>query len=166
MVRKARLDDAAAIAAVHMRTWQVAYRGLVPDEILDRFELDEWTTRRRQMLEDESVFVFVAETDGDVAGFVAVGPCRDRDLEGEGELYGIYVRPEQWRHGLGRELISAGEDALRELGFAEAGLWVLEDNPRARRFYEANGWLLDEPAHKAYPAGDKELSEVRYRRRL
>jgi len=94
----------------------------------------------RELLESERVRVFVAEADGAVGGFVSAGPSRDRDLEGEGEIYAIYVQPELWGRGIGRALIDAAEQELRELGFAEAGLWVLEDNTRARRFYERRGW--------------------------
>lgn len=65
-------------------------------------------------------------------------------------------------------MIAAAEEALRELGFAEAGLWVLEDNPRARGFYEAVGWRLDDGGRKTLPNESmaRGLIEVRYRRRL
>jgi ribosomal protein S18 acetylase RimI-like enzyme len=58
-------------------------------------------------------------------------------MVGEGEVYAISVDPRRWGEGIGRELLSASEEATRELSYREAGLWVLEDNPRARRFYEA-----------------------------
>jgi len=85
----------------------------------------------------------VAEADGMVCGFVAVGPSRDTDAVGEGELYALYVDPDRWGAGFGRELIAVGEEAMRDLGFRDAGLWVLEANRRARRFYELAGWTLD-----------------------
>jgi RimJ/RimL family protein N-acetyltransferase len=34
-------------------------------------------------------------------------------------------------------------EALRSEGFGEAILWVLEDNPRTRRFYELAGWRAE-----------------------
>jgi hypothetical protein len=34
-VRRARLQDAAAIARVHVDAWRSTYRGIVPDEHLD-----------------------------------------------------------------------------------------------------------------------------------
>ncbi len=48
-----------------------------------------------------------------------------------------------WGTGAGRLLMSAFVERLRESGFEDATLWVLDDNPRARRFYEAAGWTLD-----------------------
>ena len=48
-----------------------------------------------------------------------------------------------WGDGSGPALLAASLDALRASGFATASLWVLEDNPRARRFYEREGWAVD-----------------------
>lgn len=75
--------------------------------------------------------VLLAE-DGDAPlGVAAVEPCW---------LLGFYVVPERWGSGLAVELHDAALGALRELGCSEARLWVLEENTRARRFYERTGW--------------------------
>lgn len=167
MVRTARVEDADAIAALHVRTWQAAYRGLVPDQTLQDLDPALRAERWRETLLEGSTRVFVSEINGGLAGFVACGPSRDPDMVGEGELYAIYVDPRHWGAGIGRELLSTGEEAMRRLGYREAGLWVLEDNPRARRFYEAAGWILDETARKLLPDGAAAgLVEVRYRRSL
>jgi len=76
-----------------------------------------------------------------VVGFVCVGDAHDADAEGE--VWAIYVLPEHWGTGIGRKLLKTGEAKLRELGFENPVLWVFEDNPRTRRFYEAAGWKLD-----------------------
>jgi ribosomal protein S18 acetylase RimI-like enzyme len=73
-----------------------------------------------------------------VVGFASCG--ESRDAVGEGELYAIYALPEAWGSGIGPALMTAALAALRATGFATASLWVLEDNPRARRFYEREGW--------------------------
>ena len=72
-----------------------------------------------------------------IVGFASVGPSRDE--RGIGELYAIYVEPDQWSTGAGRALIERAEERLRH-AYGEATLWVLEDNPRARAFYERGGW--------------------------
>jgi GNAT superfamily N-acetyltransferase len=75
---------------------------------------------------------------------VAFASCGEsREAAGEGELYAIYAIPEVWGDGPGPALLAAALDALRAGGFATASLWVLEDNPRARRFYEREGWTPD-----------------------
>jgi len=101
--------------------------------------------------------------DGAVVGFVAVGPTHDE--QGDGELYAIYVHPDHWDTGVGRELIEAGEQRLRVLGHRDAHLWVLDDNPRARRFYEIAGWSTDGAVRRIEAFGF-ELDEVRYVKQL
>ena len=106
--------------------------------------------------------VFVAERDGVVVGFAAVGPSRDE--RGIGELYAIYVDPDAWSTGAGRALIDQCEEQLSG-DYGDATLWVLEDNPRARAFYERAGWLPD-GARKAEERWGVRAPEVRYRKEL
>jgi len=80
-------------------------------------------------------------------------------------LFAIYVHPEHWGTGVGRTLIESGEDELRTLGHEEAILWVLDDNPRARRFYELAGWSVDGAAREIRLFGF-DISEVRYAKQL
>ena len=120
-----------------MRTWQAAYRHAFPQEVLDSLSVEERETPWRQRLE-ESYAVWVTEADGGIVGFAAAGPSRTE--EGAGELYAIYVLPEAWGSGAASELMVAAKDWFAQEGYATAMLWVLADNPRARRFYEREGW--------------------------
>ena len=96
---------------------------------------------------------------GRIVGFVSVGPSTD--IDGEGELYAIYVLPETWGGGAGHGLMEAAKELLRA-SYAEATLYVLDDNPRARRFYEREGWALD-GATKTGEFLGLPVAEVRYR---
>jgi ribosomal protein S18 acetylase RimI-like enzyme len=137
-VRRATTDDSRAIAAVKVASWQATYVGVVPQELLDAMDVGQHTRMWEQWLEGPSNAVFVAEQEGDVVGFVNVGPYADH--EGVGELYAIYVHPEVLSTGAGLALMEAGAAWLAER-WEEAVLWVAEDNPRARRFYELFGWV-------------------------
>lgn len=156
LVRAAVPEDAEAIAAVHVRAWQVAYAHVFPPEKLAG--LDE-AARARQWREGLEADWHALVLD-DLSGFASVGPSRE--VSGEGELYAIYVSSEHWGTGRGRALMDAALAALREAGFEDAILWVLEDNPRARRFYEAAGWRLDGTV-KEDEFLDTPVREVRYR---
>ena len=57
--------------------------------------------------------------------------------------------------------MASGLDDLRER-FREAVLWVLDDNLRARRFYEKHGWRLDGASKHDVHLG-VEVAEIRYR---
>lgn len=142
-VRPARLDDAAAIAVVNIRAWQAAYAHAFGAERLSAMDLEAQRELWRQRLAQprRGDVVLVAEADGSVVGFASCG--NSLDASGEGELYSIYVLPEAWGSGAGPALMAAALAALRAGGFDTAILWVLEDNPRAQRFYEREGWTRD-----------------------
>lgn len=108
--------------------------------------------------------VLVAERGASAIGFASVGRSRDDDADARvGELYAMYVVPQEWDRGVGRRLLSHAETALRLEGFREATLWVLDDNPRARRVYEAAGWALDGAQKVDVVLGDVPVTELRYR---
>jgi GNAT superfamily N-acetyltransferase len=161
-VRIAVGADAEAVERIRVRGWQIAYRHVFPEEELDRLHPD-WSRWQRQIETPPYGWtVFVAEDDGRVLGFVAVGPSRD-GVRG-GELYAIYVDPDSWSTGVGRALIERAEERLAD-DYDEATLWVLDDNPRARRFYEGAGWTPDGASKLEERLGVAAL-EVRYYKRL
>lgn len=168
-IRPAELRDAGAIARVHIRSWQVAYRGQLPDAYLDGLdaETDQRTSRWEGFIADAASRNWVQRVAQDrdrVIGFVTFGPSGDKPVGPRvGEIYAIYVDPSYWDQGYGRALLTTAVQGLTDAGFSEATLWVLDTNTRARRFYEMAGWVTDGAA-KTEHRGDVELREVRYRR--
>ena len=158
-IRRARPEDAAAVAAVHVRTWQAAYEHVFGAERLAAIDV----ASRRRFAERgiERGGVWVAEDGGRIVGFVSIGDSRG--AADEGELYAIYVLPEAWGSAAGRGLMAAAVEALRGV-YPTAILWVLDDNPRARRFYEREGWELDGGTQTEDFLG-LDVTEVRYRLR-
>ncbi|MDX6408587.1 MAG: hypothetical protein QOE13_1658 [Gaiellaceae bacterium] len=158
MIRLGTAADAAGVARVQVEAWQAAYAHALPAEQLHGLSVPEAVARHRRWPPE-----LVAEKSGDIVGFVAVGSSRDPGTDGE--LFAIYVHPEHWGTGIGRALIEAGEEELRRLGHENAILWVLDDNPRARRFYEIAGWSVDGAAREIRIFGF-DVAEVRYAKRL
>jgi GNAT superfamily N-acetyltransferase len=165
-VRLATADDAEAIAGVHVRSWRAAYRGVVPDVILDSLSVElraAWW--RSTISEAGEARVWVVGRSGTVEGFAATGPARDDDLPpGAGEVHAIYLDPPVWSTGLGRLLFGAAVADLDGRGFAPLLLWVLSLNPRGRRFYEAAGWRMDGTSRLLDFDGTL-IEETRYRKR-
>lgn len=163
-IRKARPADAVAIAGVHTTTWQQAYAHVFPRDALASLDVESRTELWRRTLEQPPPrpAIFLAERHGEVVGFASAGSARRDDERGLGELFAIYVLPLAWGSGAADGLMTAVLAALAERGFAEAILWVLEDNPRARRFYERWGWRLDGGRQRDTFLG-VEVDEVRYR---
>jgi GNAT superfamily N-acetyltransferase len=86
-------------------------------------------------------------------GFVAVAPPW---------LEALYVLPEAWGTDVAARLHDAALAALAAAGVARARLWVLEENTRARRFYERCGWSADGSTRVvAFPPHPLDLGYVR-----
>ena len=163
-VRRATMDDALVVGGIHVRAWQSAYRGEMPDEYLDGLSARERVQMWSEALarQDDSRAILVVH-DGEVVGFAAVGPAADAPRTGE--LYSINIEPDRWGRGYGRALLVRAEVELASLGHDEAVLWVLPGNERARRLYEATGWASDRTERVREVLGVV-VSEIRYRRVL
>ncbi len=142
-IREAALGDAHGIARAHTASWQSSYRGILPDAILDRIDVGQRASTRRQILRDRSVLSLVAFdiTHQDIVGFCDAGPARRSELAA-GELYAIYLVHHAKRHGIGQEMIDRVIAWLRASGMGSMVIWVLEHNAHARGFYEAMGGRL------------------------
>lgn len=168
VVRPAGVADADDLARVRIATWRAAYRGIVPDAVLDGYELAAETARWRERLSTPGPawtrVAFGAAPPG-LDGFVTAGPGRHDGEAGLGEIWAIDVDPAAQGRGVGRALMEAAVRGLAVRGFGEAVLWVFEANVAARAFYERLGWTPDGAA-KAFPIGGAAPIEVRYRIRL
>ncbi len=137
-LRDATLEDAEAGAALHRNCWREAYGPLADPALLQSrlADVGRWLRAWRVDLADGSPRV-VAEVDGELVGFARAGRSRDPDPPVPDELYALYVREFWHGSGVGQALLEV------VLGDRPASLWVLEDNARARRFYERNGFHPD-----------------------
>ena len=142
LVRPAGVDDAAAIAGVHVATWRTTYGGLLPDDFLASLDAAGYEERWRRTLGERSDRVYVAEDRGGVVGFASGGRERAGETGYSGELYAIYVTREAQGRGHGRRLVQAVAGGLREMGLPDMIVWVLRDNTSARDFYEKLGGVL------------------------
>lgn len=166
-IRQATLVDAQTIAEVHVRSWQWAYRNLIPNDYLD--SLSATLNRRIEARRDQLAHLppqnrwWVAEHADHIAGFAMTGPSRDSDAPPlTAEVFAIYLAPNAAGKGIGRILFEYAVEDLRQREYDQATLWVLESNARARRFYEVAGWTLD-GGSKSEERPGVVLHEVRYR---
>lgn len=141
-VREATPADAATIARVHYDTWQTAFRGILPDQYMDRAS-GAYERRKSAweftLVENRTKIIGVAEDkSGQIVGFTVAGPERTGDPTYQGELESIYVLQSHQHQGVGRALVSWAAVRLAEAGFTSMLLWTLADSPY-RRFYEVLG---------------------------
>ena len=176
LLRPAHPDDALAVARVHVRSWQAAYRSLLPGGYLDQLRPeDRAASYDFSGLNPAMPQTIVAcaegapgtqgETPGAILGFASIMPSRDASLSSHGELCALYVDPTHWGHGIGLALLSAARTRLLERGFQNALLWVLVGNQRADRFYRNDGWTPD-GIRKTDTLWGVTVEELRYQRAL
>lgn len=166
IVREAQRQDSAEVADVCVRSWQVAYRGLFPDDYLDGLRAEDRIAHYTfGDARPDGPTTLVAVLDATIRGFVSTGPSQDEDATGASAVYVLYVDPPVWGRGIGRSLIAQARARLHRQGFTEAVLWVHAGNDRAHRFYRADGWQPDGHRRQEYVWGVL-ADEVRYHRPL
>ena len=141
IVRKAQTSDANAIARVHIASWQVVYRGHVPDEVLNNLSLNEREKMWHELLE-KNVNVLVLLKDNNLVGFISFGSSRDKhdDPLCIAEITALYIMPNEWRNGFGKKLLNAAIFSISKSNFRKVILWVVDSNQQAKNFYEINGF--------------------------
>ena len=157
LIRPMRMFDAEKVATIYVKSWQAAYAGFVPQDYLNALCPERWTPfllERYQMtlvLIDEEIY----------AGTISFGKARDAQMQDYGEIGSVYLLQEYWGKGYGTKLLQAALEKLGEMAFKDYYLWVLEENVRARRCYEKNGFIASND-RMICNIGGKELCEIRY----
>lgn len=167
MVRKATLNDARAIAEVHVKAWQAAYRGLLPDDFLQNLSVDRREQQWREGVQNPEQIILLYELEKIVA-FCSFMPARDDDVDRTkvAELVTIYALESVWGQSIGRALWDEASQHMRERGFSEVVLWVLKGNDRAIKFYERMGMSFEGKTKTETRQNSITLHELRYRMTL
>jgi L-amino acid N-acyltransferase YncA len=164
-ISPATLEDARAIAQVHVLSWQHAYRDLLPQEFLASLSVAKREAMWREIITLGTSELLVAKAAGQVCGFANFGVSRDEGAAPHtAELMAIYLLPQVWSTGVGRVLLHDTLDRTNALGFERITLRVIANNTRAIRFYEAAGFTSEPSSLKHCTVGGVSLEEIRYGR--
>lgn len=169
IIRPADIDDARAIATIHVRSWQHAYIDILPEHGLAALSIDDRTQQWSGWLQAENspTRALVAEKRDVVVGFAAWGPNTDAHAEPDtAMLYSIYLHPDHMGEGIGSQLLEAVEVEMIAEGYSAAELHVLEENTPTRWFYENLGWKLIPDSAQVEHFFEMSMTTVRYRKAL
>jgi GNAT superfamily N-acetyltransferase len=169
-VRDATPGDGAAMGAVQIAAWRAAYAGVMRDDYLAGLDPDDFGEHWRRSAADgpgPGRALLVGELGGRVVAIGATGEFRARasDADPTGELWMLNTHPDAFGTGASVALHAEALRRLAAAGHRGAVLWVVRDNPRARRFYEREGWVADGQETIA-DLGGVDVTELRYRRGL
>jgi len=163
-IRLAVPTDAYDMSEVHIRSWEVAYKDIIPVEYI----LEKNATRLalwERILGDVNTTQFIIKKDGKTAGMMGIGVSRDEDAGDKVyELMGLYLFPEYFHQGIGTYAMEFAFDKAWGLGKKIMTVWLLEDNINAKRFYEKCGFTVD--GKTAVRNFGKPLTSIRMRRDL
>jgi GNAT superfamily N-acetyltransferase len=142
VLRPAGPGDAAAIAALHVRSWRAVYRGILPDAYLDGpadlERLEYWRTALDRA--DPPHLVLVLAAPEGLRGFVACRmPCEDGY---DACIDNLHVDPDRRGGGGGRMLLGAAAGTLAARGARRLFLWLFDGNDAAGRFYARLGGVV------------------------
>ena len=150
-------DDRLEVSRIYEESWKFAYRGIIPQAYLDTIPIGRWAANRD--LEGS----LVLEEGGQLIGTARTGPSRWPKYPDSGEIVSLYLLPEFTGRGYGRPLLAAAVGTLADQGYRDVLLWTLEENRRARRFYEKAGFVSTGDFMDNI-IGGRPLREVLYRR--
>lgn len=144
IIREATVEDAAGIARVHVGAWRSAYRGIMPDAVLDNLDVKQRQARvEGRLKDDDSKPIFVAEDEsGAIVGFAWGGPPYEDYGDYDCELYALYLLESAQGKGYGRALMEAFVARMIKEGKRSMMLGVLRDNARACGFYTHMGGVV------------------------
>jgi len=157
-IRAATEHDAAAISHVHVQSWRTTYAGIVPEEYLATLNEAERVLLWREWL-TRDVPVYIADLDGEIAGFISGGAIREPVQTYDAELFAIYLLEQAQGHGIGTALLRELAGSLLSKGFTSMIVWVLEKNPSKHFYVKSNAQLV---TSKDIQIGGVILSEVAY----
>lgn len=162
-VRVAWADDAPAIAAVQVVTWQEAYAGTLPGEVLEAMTVEGVAEAWRSALTrpaDARNRVLVALERNRVVGFAVTVPSPDPDADpvADGEVAEFGVLPGDRGQGHGSRLLQACADTLRADRFTRATFWLRAGDDALRGFLTDAGWAADSAHRELDLRGDGEVT--------
>ncbi len=150
-------DDPLEISKIYESSWQSAYKGMIPQDYLDSIPAGQWADG----ISKAGLNSLVLIERGRMIGTASFSQSRWEKYSDYGEVVSIYFLPDCIGKGYGRLLLHKCIEELKKCGFIKVLLWVLEDNHRARKFYEKNGFLCSGVFMDA-DIGGKGIREVLY----
>ncbi len=163
-IRKAVVTDTKEIVTINIKTWKIAYKGVIPQAHLDSLSINDKIPRWAETinnLKENRKEIFVAEISNlkgkELVGFSLGGPSHFEDFKIDGDLHAIYVLPKYWRQGIGTLLFNSIIKYFLNMKYKTMIIWALKDNS-ACNFYKKLGGIPK--FHKTLTYCGKELDAL------
>ena len=140
---KADPEDAPILTETRRKVWEATYRGIYPDEMIDRYDFAFHAEKDRKRIADPDQKVLLVMDGSACVGYLCFGPYSLGNYKDLGFcLYAIYFLPPYQHRGLGRYAFSLVMEECQRLGFDKFFCGCNAHNSNARGFYEHMGGVL------------------------
>lgn len=142
-IRKAIVSDGESIAKINISSWQKTYKDIFPKEFLDCLSDEESlknTILRMQGNIKKDDNYLVAEFNNEVVGFCKIGKSTKENYENYGEIIALYVKNEEVKKGIGKQLFIAANNLLKET-YENNIVSCIKEN-LSNNFYKKMGCVL------------------------
>jgi ribosomal protein S18 acetylase RimI-like enzyme len=136
MIRKATIKDVIDISKIRKNSWQVTYKGIMPDEFLKTLEIEKMAEYLKELFKNPKINTYVYE-ENEILGFITF--AKSEEDENIGEIYAIYLRPDKKRMGIGSKLFNYAKGLLKEKGYDKMIIWCAKGNSPSIIVYDKMG---------------------------
>lgn len=135
---KPQVKDALEIAKLIKDGWNSAYKGIISDEDLQNMNIEKMAEKWKNNIEN-NMNIYIYKEENKVLGVIRFGKCEEINHQNIGEIFCLYVRPEEKRKGIGSKLFEFAKNKLIEDGYEKMLIWCLKGNNQGANFYKKQG---------------------------
>ena len=168
VIRKATIKDVEKLKEIGKHTFAETFSSYnSPENMTAYLEKGFSTEKLKTELTDNNAEFYVAELDGKVIGYLKVNVGESQTelkLENALEIERIYVLKEFHGKKVGQILYDKALQLAIEKNVENVWLGVWEENPRAIRFYEKNGFVAFD--NHIFKLGNDEQTDIMMKLKL
>lgn len=150
-IRKVKQGDADTLAYIQTQSWMATFKEILDADILEKCtNIDKARLMYQRFLDENKGNGYLLTVDNKPHCIAYWDKARDPKLTGKAELICIHSLPNNWHKGFGSKMMDLVLSDIESSGYSEVVLWVFRDNLRARAFYEAKGFVLNDVTKVAF----------------
>ena len=160
-IRKVKQGDADTLAYIQTESWKAAFKIIIDAEMLEKCtNIDKARLMYQRLLDENKGNGYILTVDNKPHCIAYWDKARDLELAGKAELICIHSLPNNWHKGFGSKMMDVVIEDIKKSGYSEVALWVFRDNLRARAFYEAKGFVLNDVTKEAFDSEEVLYSKM------
>ena len=132
-------EDCRSLATLKRRVWETTYRGIYPDEKLDKYDIDLNENKFKNMIKQKSQKLFVVLNESEIIGYMSCGKIMRPFDEHTHDIGLLYLAKEYQGKGIGLDLFQFAKNELKNQGVTEFIVSCNKYNISAQQFYKKMG---------------------------